>query len=105
TPVASGPDSKGKVLYQPAEHSTIYVLATDDTVGEPLSCRAAYYLAHSPGSIAVPPIVVVGYVFVFQNEGAASSLVHALAVKKDGTLEPRRDTVRPRGRVSSPLSC
>jgi outer membrane protein assembly factor BamB len=101
-PVAAGADSKGKVLYQPAEHSTIYALAADDTAGEPLSCRSAYYLGHPPGSIAVPPIVVVGYVFVFQNEGAASSLVHALAIKKDGTLEPARDPVRLRGRVTVP---
>jgi hypothetical protein len=101
-PVAAGPDSKGKLLYQPAEHSTIYALAADDTTGEPLSCRAAYYLGHPPGSIAVPPMVVVGYVFVFQNEGAASSLVHSLAVKKDGTLTPARDPVRLRGRVTIP---
>lgn len=102
TPIAAGPDSKGKVLYQPAEHSTLYALAADDTAGEPLSCRSAYYLGHPPGSIAVPPIVVVGYVFVFQNEGAASSLMHALAVKKDGTMEPARDPVRLRGRVTIP---
>jgi outer membrane protein assembly factor BamB len=101
-PVAAGADAKGKVIYQPAEHSTIYALAADDTLGEPLSCRSAYYLGHPPGSIAVPPMVVVGYVFVFQNEGAASSLVHSLAVKKDGTLEAARDPVRLRGRVTNP---
>lgn len=101
-PVSGGTDAKGKVVYQPAEHSTIFALAADDSNGEPLSCRSAYYLGHRPGSIVVPPMVVVGYVFVFQNEGASSSLVHALAVKKNGTLESARDPIRLRGRVTTP---
>lgn len=102
TPVAAGIDAKNKVLYQPAEHSTIFALAADDSNGEPLSCRSAYYLGHRPGSIAVPPMLVVGYVFVFQNEGAASSLVHSFSVNKDGTLEPARDPIRLRGRITVP---
>lgn len=100
--VAAGTDARGKILYQPAEHSTLYALLADDTDGEPLSCRSAFYLGHPPGSIAVPPMVVVGYVFVFQNEGAASSLVHALSVAKDGSLSPARDPIRLRGRVTVP---
>jgi hypothetical protein len=102
TSVGAGADARGKVIFQPAEHSTLYALAADDSTGEPLSCRAAHYLGHPPGSIAVAPIVVVGYVFVFQNEGASSSLMHALAVNKDGGLERAREPIRLRGRVTVP---
>jgi len=100
--VAGGVDPRAKVLIQPGEHSTLFTLAAEESAGEPLACRAAYYLGHAPGSIAVPPVVVVGYVFVFENTGVDSSRVHILGPGEKGSLEPVRDAIGLRGRITVP---
>jgi outer membrane protein assembly factor BamB len=102
TNVAAGLDPRQKVLYQPGSHSTIFVLAADESAGEPLSCQAAYYLGHRPGSIVVPPTPLVGYLFVFENVGVDSCLLHVLAPGDDKPLEPAREPFRLRGQVTVP---
>jgi hypothetical protein len=95
-------DNTNKLLLQPAEHSTIFALAADDSAGEPLSCRATYYLGHEPASLLVPPVALVGYLFVFQSDAIDSSQIHAFRVSREGTLEPAREPIRLRGRVVVP---
>ena len=51
-------------LYIPAEHSNLYVLSRTDG-----SCKEVVYLGHSAGAIAVPPALVLGQLFVFENRG------------------------------------
>lgn len=102
--VAAGVDTRGKLLYQPGEHSTLFALAADDSAGEPLACQLAYYLGHSPGSIVVPPVAVVGYVFVFENTGVDSCLVHALTRGEKGAMERVREPFSLRGRITVPPS-
>ncbi len=98
-----GIDGRGKLLVQPSEHSTLFVLAAEESAGEPLACQSAFYLGHKPESIAVPPAVVVGHVFVFENNGIDSCLVHSFKITKERTLERVRDPIRLRGRtITSP---
>jgi len=75
-------DRPGK-LYLPGNHSNLYVL--DKRNGK---CVESYYLGHSAGTVAVPPIALQGgdggHVFVFENAGADYTMMHVLKVDQTG---------------------
>jgi outer membrane protein assembly factor BamB len=98
-PGESGSSGRG---YQVAERSTLFELALSRTTGEPLQVREAYYLGHKPGAVVVPPVVVLGVVFVFENAGSDYSQVHVLTHNEEGALSPLREPFRLRGRVVVP---
>jgi outer membrane protein assembly factor BamB len=98
--VSPGLDARKKLLYQPANHSTLFGLAAEESAGDPLSCQFSYYLGHRPGSIVVPPMVLVGYVFVFENTGVDSSRVHVLAQGEEKPLERVGEPYRMRGQIT-----
>ncbi len=61
--VSPGVDSRLSRAYLPGDHSNLYVLNARDG-----SCIESYYIGHAEGTIAVPPIPLLGHVFVVENE-------------------------------------
>ena len=74
-PVPVGFQPRGSFLYQPAEHSNLYVLSR--STGE---CIQSYYLGHDLRTVAVPPIQLLGHLFIIENAGSDFSLMHILNV-------------------------
>ncbi len=66
-------------LYLPAEHSNLYVLSRSDG-----SCREVYYLGHRRGAVVVPPVLLLGQLFVFENSNSETSKIRVLATDNDG---------------------
>jgi len=69
----------GSHLYLPAEHSNLYVLDRRDG-----SCKEVHYLGHRAGSISVPPILLLGQLFVFENITNNSARIRILATDDNG---------------------
>ncbi len=66
-------------LYVPAEHSNLYVLDRRDG-----TCKEVHYLGHRAGSISVPPILLLGQLFVFENITNNSARIRILATDENG---------------------
>lgn len=66
-------------LYIPGDHSNLYVLARQDG-----SCKEVYYLGHRKGTIAIPPMLVLGQLFVFENAGADFANIRILQTSDSG---------------------
>ena len=99
-PSPSKPPGAGKPgrVYQIADHSNLYVL--DDST---LECQEVYYLGHKAGTIAIPPIALLGFVFVPENAGEDYCDLHVLATDADGLkLKPALKPFRLKGRLVSP---
>lgn len=80
-PLETGPgvDSRLKRAYLPGNHSNLYLLNTRDG-----SCLESFYIGHEDGTISVPPVPLLGHVFVIENQGADYSNVHVLRVDEKG---------------------
>ncbi|MCU0983054.1 MAG: PQQ-binding-like beta-propeller repeat protein, partial [Pirellulaceae bacterium] len=88
-PIGPGLSDKGH-LYQVGEHSNLYVL--DEAT---LECKEVYYLGHKPGSVAAPPVLALGHLFLVENSGADFSDLHVLATDANGlTLKPAIKPIR-----------
>lgn len=97
-PVPVGFEPRGSFLYQPGEHSNLYVLSRQN--GE---CVQSYYLGHDLGTVAVPPIQLLGHLFVIENAGSDFSLLHVLAIdEKTGQVSKAQSSIRLNGVVTSP---
>lgn len=93
--VGPGLSDKGH-LYQVGDHSNLYIL--DEVT---LECKDVYYLGHKPGTIAVPPVMALGHLFLVENSGEAHSDLHVLATDANG-LSPQpavKPPLRLQGRV------
>ncbi|MEM9367621.1 MAG: PQQ-binding-like beta-propeller repeat protein [Planctomycetota bacterium] len=71
-------DTLGKV-YQTGNHSNLYLLNARDG-----KCLQSFYLGHDEGTIVVPPVPLLGHLFVIENTGADFALVHVLKVDDQG---------------------
>jgi outer membrane protein assembly factor BamB len=80
-PLETGPgiDRRTKRAYLPGNHSNIYVLNTTDG-----SCLESFYVGHDEGTIMVPPVPLMGHLFVIENAGADYANVHVLRVDETG---------------------
>jgi outer membrane protein assembly factor BamB/TolA-binding protein len=97
-PVPPGKQPNSPFLYQPAEHSNLYVLSNSNG-----QCVQSYYLGHDLGTIAVPPIQLLGHLFVFENAGSDYCMVHVLAIdSQTGMLKKAQSSVRLNGVVTAP---
>lgn len=76
-------------LYVPGEHSNLYVLARRDG-----TCKEVYYLGHRKGAIVVPPKLLLGQLFVFENINTEASKIRVLATDSDG-LQIRDSQILP----------
>ncbi|MEM8910961.1 MAG: PQQ-binding-like beta-propeller repeat protein [Planctomycetota bacterium] len=96
--VAPGLDEKLGKLYLPGDHSNLYVLGARDG-----KCVESFYVGHAEGTIAVPPVSLLGHVFVVENAGSDYAQVHVLKVDDQGqNLEPAQLPFRLTGNVIVP---
>lgn len=92
--VGAGVESRSKTAFLPGNHSNIYVINTRDG-----TCKDSYYLSHREGTVAVPPVPLLGHLFVIENAGVDYSLVHILKIDGEGKLTKAQDPVRMTGNV------
>lgn len=87
-------------LFQPGDHSNLYALATDS-----LTCKDVYYFGHRAGTIAVPPVVLMGHVFVAENAGPDFCWLHVLKIDTEGErlLQTAQVPIRLKGNILVPL--
>ncbi len=97
--VGPGVDSRANLAFLPGDHSNVYVINTRNG-----SCVDSYYLGHSNGTIVVPPVPLLGHLFVIENAAADYAMVHVLKIAEDGSLTKAQDSVRMTGNVKiSPI--
>ncbi|MGB7328186.1 MAG: PQQ-binding-like beta-propeller repeat protein, partial [Rubripirellula sp.] len=77
--VGPGVDSRVSRAYLPGNHSNLYLINTRDG-----SCSESFYIGHREGTIAVPPVPLLGHVFVIENAGTDYANVHVLRVDESG---------------------
>lgn len=77
--ISPGIDPRGGRAYQPGDHSNLYVLDSRDG-----SCLESYYVGHREGTIAVPPVSLLGHLFVIENAAADYARVHVLKSDEQG---------------------
>lgn len=88
-PLIAGPGfTRQQYLYQPGQHSNLYVLKSGT-----LDCQEVFYLGHKSGSVAVPPVMALGYLFVLENINDKQSLLHVLETSR-GTKLTRPETMK-----------
>lgn len=96
--VGPGASRRGAYLYLPADHSNMYVLQS--RAGQ---CVQSYYLGHAPGTIRVPPTLLLGHLFVIENRGSNYCQVHVLRVdQQTGLVERAQNEFRLTGNVTTP---
>ena len=66
--------------YLPGNHSNLYVLDTTDG-----SCLQSFYVGHEEGTVTVPPVPLLGHLFVIENAGVDYANVHVLRVDDTGS--------------------
>jgi outer membrane protein assembly factor BamB len=99
-PLETGPgiDQRAGRIYLPGNHSNLYLLDRADG-----RCLQSFYLGHDEGTIAVPPVPLLGHLFVCENAGANYTTVHVLKVDADsGQLSVAQPPFRMTGNVHIP---
>lgn len=95
--VAPGSGAGKQHLYVAAESSNLYVLSRADG-----SCKEVHYLGHRSGAIAVPPVLVLGQLFVFENRGD-HSLIRVFNTSAQGLeLQSTQTPFRMKGNIVVP---
>ena len=74
-----GVDRANAKLYQAGDHSNLYILGTRDG-----KCSESFYLGHDEGTVVVPPVPLLGHVFVIENATPSYARVHVLRVDDEG---------------------
>lgn len=93
--VSPGAHASTQRLYLPGDHSNLYVL--DSRNGK---CTESLYLGHAEGTIRVPPVPLLGHLFVMENAGPNYALVHILRTNEKGDgLERAQNSIRLDGNV------
>jgi outer membrane protein assembly factor BamB len=96
--VSPGAAGRGQATYVVAEHSNVYVLNVE--TGD---CPQAYYVGHGPSTVRVPPIVLLGHLFVAENAGVDYSLLHILRLDAEtGQIVAQQSPLRLTGNVVAP---
>lgn len=85
-------------VYLPGDHSNLYVLSRQDG-----KCKEVYYTGHRAGTIVVPPISLLGQLFVFENRTTDRAFVRILQTNDSGLeLSPVQDPVEVEGNIVTP---
>ncbi len=93
--VGPGINAKANRAYLPGNHSNIYLLNTRDG-----SCLESFYIGHQEGTIAVPPVPLLGHVFVIENAGTDYANIHILRVDDAGQqIRVAQPVIRVTGNV------
>lgn len=77
--VGPGVDDRARRAYIPGNHSNLYVVNTRDG-----SCIESFYIGHDEGTIQVPPVSLLGHLFVMENAGTDYTNVHVLRLNEQG---------------------
>lgn len=97
-PVSPGVGSKKPQLYIPGEHSNLYVISRNS--GE---CKEVLYTGHAIGTIAVPPALLLGHLFVFENPAPDYSVVRVYSTNDEGLeLKVAQNPFRLKGNIIVP---
>jgi len=71
-------DSRGESVFQPADHSNLFVISLADG-----KCLQVVHIGHEQGSITAPPVLIGGFLVVAVNEGNNDSRLKVFAVKQN----------------------
>ena len=99
-PLEAGPgvDDRAQRTYIAGNHSNLYLLNTRDG-----SCIESYYIGHEEETIDVPPVPLLGHLFVIENAGTDYANVHVLRVNEQGEgLKQAQQPFRLTGNVIVP---
>ena len=90
-----GIDGRSNRLYVAGDHSNLYVLNSRDG-----SCLESFYTGHDKGTVVVPPIPLLGHLFVLDNAGTDYTRVHVLRFDDTGqNLQQAQPPFRLTGNV------
>lgn len=97
TPIINGEKAH---VYVPANHQNMYVLSRQDG-----RCKEVFYVGHREGGIAVPPVHLLGQLFIFENRTAEKSVVRIMTTDDTGAnITFGQEPVEMEGNiVTSPL--
>ena len=85
-------------IYLPGDHSNLYVLSRQDG-----SCKEVFYLGHRPGTIAVPPVLLLGQLFIFENRTTDRAAIRLLQADDAGLqLTVSQDPIEVDGNIVVP---
>lgn len=95
--VAPGVDDRAKRAYVVGDHSNLYLLNTRDG-----ACLESFYVGHEPGTVSVPPVPLLGHVFVIVNAGSDYANLRVLRVDETGGQLKQTQSFRLAGNVRVP---
>ncbi|MGE0756908.1 MAG: PQQ-binding-like beta-propeller repeat protein, partial [Pirellulaceae bacterium] len=99
-PPAAAPDQP--YVYQVGDQSHVYVLNANT-----LACEDVIYTGHRAGTIEVPPLLLMGHLFVAENFRADGCRIHVFKVRgaeENPKLVPTQAPLMATGRVVVPLT-
>jgi outer membrane protein assembly factor BamB/TolA-binding protein len=85
-------------IYVVGDHSSVYTLNSDD-----YACLGVFFLGHTSGSMAVPPVLVLNKVVVAKNSGVETSNLYALARNDEALIGAIDTSRRLEGLITTPL--
>jgi len=98
TRVSPGVSDRASRLYQIGDHSNLYVI--DAKNGK---CVESFYTGHVEDSIRVPPVPLLGHLFVIENIDPKNSRIHILRMNEQGEgLVKAQPSVPLTGNVITP---
>jgi len=99
-PIRQAPvvNERGDRIYVLGDHSNLYTLSADK-----LACLGVYYLGHSAGGAATPPIAILNKVVVADNSGAETCQIRVMALNDQGVPASEAASFRLSGLVTTPL--
>lgn len=78
--IGTGPGASagGRLLYQPADHSNVYIMDRRDG-----TCQDVFYVGHREGAIQVPPVFVLGHLLLVENTTVDTARIRVLATSEN----------------------
>lgn len=96
--VGPGATVRREHFYQPGDQGNLYVIDS-----ETLECDEVFYIGHKRGTIAVPPVVAFGCLFVLENSGPDFCDLHIIRYDENGlNLRSAQSRIRLQGQVLVP---
>ena len=95
--VGPGVDDRAQRAYVAGNHSNLYLVNTRDG-----KCLESFYVGHEPGTVSVPPIQLLGHVFVIVNAGSEYANLRVLRVDETGGGLKQTQNFRLTGNVMVP---
>lgn len=68
-------------VYVPGEHSNLYVLSRQNG-----TCKQVFYIDSKEGAIRVPPVLLMGQLFILENRNTISANIRILETDDEGLI-------------------